>query len=96
GGENISTLEVESVLYRHAAIMEAAVVGKKDDVWGEKPCAFITLKEGEELTEKEVISFCRDNLAHYKAPKLVVFGSLPKTSTGKIQKFILRDKANEL
>jgi fatty-acyl-CoA synthase len=96
GGENISTLEVESVLYRHCAIMEAAVVAKHDEVWGEKPCAFVTLKEGEEATEKEIIAFCRDNLAHYKAPKLVVFGDLPKTSTGKVQKFVLRDKANAL
>ncbi|HIG78669.1 MAG TPA: acyl-CoA synthetase [Cycloclasticus sp.] len=96
GGENISTLEVESVLYRHCAIMEAAVVAKHDEVWGEKPCAFVTLKEGEEATEKEIIAFCRDNLAHYKAPKRVVFGDLPKTSTGKVQKFVLRDKANAL
>jgi len=96
GGENISTLEVESVLYRHPAIMEAAVVAKRDDVWGEKPCAFVTLKEGETATDKEIIAFCRDNLAHYKAPKFVVFGDLPKTSTGKIQKFILRDKADEI
>jgi fatty-acyl-CoA synthase len=96
GGENISTLEVESVLYRHCAIMEAAVVAKQDEVWGEKPCAFVTLKEGQEATEKEIIAFCRDNLAHYKAPKFVVFGDLPKTSTGKVQKFVLRDKANAL
>ncbi|MEO1889203.1 MAG: acyl-CoA synthetase [Cycloclasticus sp.] len=96
GGENISTLEVESVLYRHPAVMEAAVVAKHDDVWGEKPCAFVTLKEGKEATEKEIMAFCRDNLAHYKAPKFVVFGDLPKTSTGKIQKFVLRDKANAL
>ena len=95
GGENISTLEVESVLYRHPAILEAAVVAKNDEVWGEKPCAFVTLKEGESATEKEIIAFCRDNLAHYKAPKLVIFGDLPKTSTGKIQKFVLRDKANQ-
>lgn len=96
GGENISTLEVESVLYRHPAVLEAAVVAKKDEVWGEKPCAFVTLKEGESATEKDIITFCRDNLAHYKAPKFVVFGGLPKTSTGKIQKFILRDQADEL
>ncbi|EPD12340.1 acyl-CoA synthetase [Cycloclasticus pugetii] len=96
GGENISTLEVESVLYRHPAILEAAVVAKYDDVWGEKPCAFVTLKEGENATEKEIISFCRKNLAHYKAPKYVVFGGLPKTSTGKIQKFTLREQANEI
>lgn len=96
GGENISTLEVESVLYRHPAVLEAAVVAKNDETWGEKPCAFVTLKEDSDTTEKEIITFCRDNLAHYKAPKFVVFGVLPKTSTGKIQKFVLRDKANEL
>jgi fatty-acyl-CoA synthase len=96
GGENISTLEVESVLYRHPAVLEAAVVAKHDDVWGEKPCVFVTLKEGEETTDKKIIAFCRNNLAHYKVPKFVVFGDLPKTSTGKIQKFVLRDKANEL
>jgi len=96
GGENISTLEVESVLYRHPAIFEAAVVAKKDDVWGEKPCAFVTLKEGQQVTEKDIISFCRENLAHYKAPKFVVFGDLPKTSTGKIQKFTLRDQADDI
>ena len=96
GGENISTLEVESVLYRHPAIFEAAVVAKLDDVWGEKPCAFVTLKDGEKTTEKEIIAFCRDNLAHYKVPKYVVFGALPQTSTGKIQKYLLRDIANEI
>lgn len=96
GGENISTLEVESVLYRHTSVMEAAVVAKKDDVWGEKPCAFVTLKEGEEVTEKEIIDFCRENLAHYKAPKFVVFGGLPKTSTGKVQKFVLRGIADDI
>jgi fatty-acyl-CoA synthase len=83
-------------LYRHAAVMEAAVVAKNDEVWGEKPCAFVTLKEGAQATEKEIIAFCRENLAHYKVPKLVVFGGLPKTSTGKIQKFILRETANEI
>jgi len=96
GGENISTLEVESVLYRHPAIFEAAVVAKLDEVWGEKPCAFVTLKGGEKITEKEIIAFCRDNLAHYKVPKHVVFGPLPQTSTGKIQKNSLRDIANEI
>ncbi|MEH6502972.1 MAG: acyl-CoA synthetase [Cycloclasticus sp.] len=96
GGENISTLEVESVLYRHPAVLEAAVVAKNDETWGEKPCAFVTLKEGFQVSEKEIITFCRESLAHYKAPKLVVFGALPKTSTGKIQKFVLRDRANEV
>lgn len=96
GGENISTLEVEAVLYRHPAVMEAAVVAKKDAVWGEKPCAFVTLKEGKEATEKEIIAFCRANLANFKLPKIVVFADLPKTSTGKIKKFILRDEADAL
>jgi len=96
GGENISTLEVESALYRHPAVLEAAVVAKRDDVWGEKPCAFVTLKDGESVIEKEIIAFCRENLAHYKVPKLVVFGELPKTSTGKIQKFVLRERADKI
>jgi len=96
GGENISTLEVESALYRHPDILEVAVVAKLDDVWGEKPCAFVTLKEGCKVTEKEIITFCRDNLAHYKVPKFVVFTGLAKTSTGKIQKQVLRDTANAI
>lgn len=96
GGENISTLEVESALYRHPAVLEAAVVAKHDDVWGEKPCAFVTLKDGESIVEKDIITFCRENLAHYKVPKHVVFGELPKTSTGKIQKFVLRERADEI
>ena len=96
GGENISTLEVESVLYRHPDILEAAVVAKLDDIWGEKPCAFVTLKEGRKVTEKEIITFCRSNLAHYKAPKLIVFADLPKTPTGKVQKQVLRDAANDI
>ena len=93
GGENISTIEVENVLYRHPAIMEAAVVAKPDEKWGEVPCAFVTLKEGATITEAELIAFCRDNMAHFKAPKQIVFGALPKTSTGKVQKFILREQA---
>ncbi|WP_119419284.1 acyl-CoA synthetase [Desertibaculum subflavum] len=96
GGENISTLEVESVLYRHPAVLEAAVVARPDAKWGETPCAFITLKNGASATDKEIIAFCRDNLAHFKCPKTVVFTDLPKTSTGKIQKFVLRDKARAL
>jgi fatty-acyl-CoA synthase len=96
GGENISTLEVESILYRHPAILEAAVVARPDEMWGESPCAFVTLKTGAASTEDEIIAFCRDNMAHYKAPKTVVFGSLPKTSTGKIQKYELRDQARQL
>ncbi len=97
GGENISSLEVEEVLYRHPGVMEAAVVARGDAHWGETPCAFVTLKpDAGEVSEDELIAFCRDNMAHYKAPKTVVFGPIPKTSTGKIQKFLLRDRANEL
>jgi fatty-acyl-CoA synthase len=96
GGENISTIEVESVLYRHPAVLEAAVVARPDSHWGETPCAFVTLKAGRTATEAEIIAFCRDNLAHFKAPKTVVFTELPKTSTGKIQKFILRERAKAL
>jgi fatty-acyl-CoA synthase len=90
GGENISSIEVEDVLYGHAAVEAAAVVAKPDDKWGETPCAFIELKEGQNPSEKEIIDYCRDNMAHYKCPRHVVFGPLPKTSTGKIQKFKLR------
>ncbi len=97
GGENISTIEVESVLYRHPAVLEAAVVARPDDKWGETPCAFVTLKEGAgDVSEADIISFCRDNMAHFKAPKTVMFGPLPKTSTGKVQKFVLRDRAKAL
>ncbi len=93
GGENISSLEVEDVLYRHPAVMAAAVVAKPDPRWGEVPCAFVEIKEGAQATEDELITHCRARLAHFKAPKQVVFGPLPKTSTGKIQKFILREQA---
>jgi len=97
GGENISSIEVEGVLYAHPHIQEAAVVAKNDDKWGETPCAFVTLKEGApQVSEAEVIEFCRENMARFKVPKNVVFGPLPKTSTGKIQKFILREQANSL
>ena len=97
GGENISSIEVEGVLYAHPHIQEAAVVAKNDDKWGETPCAFVTLKEGApDVSEAEVIEFCRENMARFKVPKNVVFGPLPKTSTGKIQKFILREQANSL
>ncbi len=95
GGENISSLEVEDALYRHPAVMAAAVVARPDEKWGETPCAFVELKEGAEATEQEIIAFCRDNLAHFKVPKTVVFGLLPKTSTGKIQKFMLRERAKQ-
>ena len=96
GGENISTIEVEGALYRHPAVLEAAVVAKPDEKWGETPCAFVTLKPGEAATEADIIAFCRENLAHFKCPKTVVFGDLPKTSTGKIQKFVLRERASGL
>jgi 3-(methylthio)propionyl---CoA ligase len=97
GGENISSIEVEEVLYRHPQVMEAAVVAKPDEHWGETPCAFLTLKpDAAAVTEADIIAFCRANMAHYKAPKTVVFGPLPKTSTGKIQKYALREQAKEI
>jgi fatty-acyl-CoA synthase len=93
GGENISSIEVESVLYRHAAVLEAAVVAKADEKWGETPCAFVELKpDAGPVEAQEIIDFCRQNLAHYKCPRYVVFGPLPKTSTGKVKKFELRDQ----
>jgi 3-(methylthio)propionyl---CoA ligase len=93
GGENISSIEVEDVLYRHPAVLAAAVVAKPDPKWGETPCAFIELKPGATATAEEIIEHCRANLARFKAPRAVVFGTLPKTSTGKIQKFALRQQA---
>jgi len=93
GGENISSLEVEDVLYRHPAVLAAAVVAKPDAKWGETPCAFVELKAGAQVTEREIIDHCRANLAGFKTPRHVVFGVLPKTSTGKIQKFLLRQQA---
>jgi fatty-acyl-CoA synthase len=93
GGENISSLEVEDVLYRHPAVLAAAVVAKPDPKWGETPCAFVELKADAKVTEKEIIDHCRANLAGFKTPRHVVFGVLPKTSTGKIQKFLLRQQA---
>jgi fatty-acyl-CoA synthase len=95
GGENITSLEVEEALYRHPAVMEAAVVAKPDEKWGETPCAFVTLKPGAGATGDEIIAFLRDTIARYKVPRHVVFGPLPKTSTGKIQKFVLRERARE-
>jgi fatty-acyl-CoA synthase len=92
GGENISSLEVEEVLYRHPAVMVAAVVAKPDDKWGEVPCAFVELREGASVTEAEIVEHCRSQLARFKVPKQVLFGTLPKTSTGKIQKFVLREQ----
>ena len=93
GGENISSLEVEDVLYRHPAVMAAAVVAKPDAKWGETPCAFVELKPDARVSEMEIIEFCRGHMARFKAPRSVVFGELPKTSTGKVQKFVLREKA---
>jgi len=97
GGENISSIEVEEALYRHPQIMEAAVVARPDDKWGETPCAFVTLKpDAGAVSAAEIIAWCRASLAHYKAPRSVVFGPLPKTSTGKVQKYALRERAKEL
>ncbi len=93
GGENISSVEVEIALYKHPAVQLAAVVARPDEKWGETPCAFVQLKPGMDVGADEIIAFCRDHLAHYKAPKSVVFGSLPTTATGKIQKFVLRQRA---
>jgi fatty-acyl-CoA synthase len=93
GGENISSIEVEEVLFRHPAVEVVAVVAKPDEKWGEVPWAFIQLKPGASVTEAEIRSFCREHLAPYKVPKAVVFGAIPKTSTGKLQKFRLREQA---
>jgi len=95
GGENISSLEVEEALYKHPAVMEAAVVARPDPRWGETPCAFVTLKPGAAATAEDIVTFLRASIAHYKVPRHVVFGPLPKTSTGKIQKFVLRERAKE-
>ncbi len=96
GGENISSLEVEEALYRHPKVLEAAVVARPDEKWGESPCAFVTLHSGEAAEVEEIVAFCRDMLSHYKVPRSIVFGPLPKTSTGKIQKFVLRERAQAL
>ena len=97
GGENISSIEIEDTLYRHPAVLEAAVVARPDETWGETPCAFVTLRpDASEVTSEDIIAFCRDNMAHFKTPRTVVFGSLPKTSTGKVQKFKLRERAGAL
>ena len=95
GGENISTIEIENVLFQHPDILDAAVVGKNDKKWGEVPCAFITVKKNSSITEQEVIDFCRSNMAKFKIPKKIIFGNIEKTPTGKIQKFLLRKKANQ-
>jgi fatty-acyl-CoA synthase len=93
GGENISTIEVEDVLYRHPCVLEAAVVARPDPMWGETPCAFVNLKPEAAATAEEIIAFCREHLARFKVPRTVIFAPLPKTSTGKIQKFLLRERA---
>ncbi|MFJ7439412.1 acyl-CoA synthetase [Methylorubrum thiocyanatum] len=95
GGENISSIEVEDALFKHPSVAAAAVVAKPDAKWGETPCAFVELKEGREATSEELVAWCRERLAPYKLPRHVVFGELPKTSTGKVQKFVLREKARE-
>lgn len=96
GGENISSLEVESVLFKHPKILEAAVVASTDEKWGEVPCAFVCLKNGEELSADELVAYCREELAGFKIPKKVVFGPITKTSTGKVQKYLLREKAEQV
>ncbi len=97
GGENISTIEIEDVLFRHPAVMEAAVVARPDEKWGETPCAFVAVKpDAKHVTEEEIIDFCRTQLAKFKVPKTVVFGELPKTSTGKMQKYVLRERVRQL
>jgi fatty-acyl-CoA synthase len=97
GGENISSLEIEECLYRHPQVMEAAVVARPDEKWGETPCAFVTLKPGASaVSAEDIVAWCRDHLARFKVPRAVVFGELPKTSTGKIQKFVLRERARIL
>jgi fatty-acyl-CoA synthase len=95
GGENISSIEIEAALYRHAAVLEAAVVARPDEKWGESPCAFVTLKDDAEASPEALIAHCRTLLAGFKTPKRVIFGPLPKTSTGKIQKQVLRELARQ-
>ena len=96
GGENISSLEVESVLFKHPKILEAAVVAASDEKWGEVPCAFVSLKAGQEMTAEELVAYCREELAGFKIPKKVCFGPIDKTSTGKVQKYLLREKAESV
>jgi fatty-acyl-CoA synthase len=96
GGENISSVEVEIALYKHPAVALAAVVARPDEKWGETPCAFVQLKPGSAATEEEMIRHCREHLAGFKLPKKVVFGAVPTTATGKIQKFVLRERAKAL
>jgi len=96
GGENISSVEIENIIAKHEAVSLVAVVAKHDKKWGETPCAFVELISGKNATEDEIIAFCKENMAGFKRPKNVIFGELPKTSTGKIQKFKLREKTKEL
>lgn len=96
GGENISSIEIEDTLFRHPDVLEAAVAARPDDYWGETPCAFVTLQAGAQVSETELIDWCREHMAHFKCPKTIVFTDLPKTSTGKIQKFVLRERAKAL
>ena len=93
GGENISSIEVEDVLYRHPDVLAAAVVAKPDAKWGETPCAFVELKVGAQTTAEDIVAHCKKHLAGFKVPRAVVFGEIPKTATGKIQKFELRKQA---
>ena len=93
GGENISSLEIEEALYKHPKIMEAAVVASPDDKWGETPCAFIQLNEEGSVSEEELSQWCRDRMASFKLPRKFIFEEIPKTSTGKIQKYVLRERA---
>jgi fatty-acyl-CoA synthase len=92
GGENISSIELEDVLHRHPAVLLAAVVALPDAKWGEVPCAFVELKPGAQLDEAALLAFCREHLARFKVPKRIVFGEVPRTSTGKVQKFLLRER----
>ena len=92
GGENISSVEIENTLYRHPEVLETGVVAQPDERWGETPCAFVGLKEGSRVSEKDLIEFCPDHLAGFKIPKTVIFQELPKTSTGKIRKNVLREQ----
>ncbi|HPQ96351.1 MAG TPA: AMP-binding protein, partial [Thiolinea sp.] len=96
GGENISSIEVEDALFKHPAVAAAAVVAMPDDRWGERPCAFVELKAGKSVMEQALLDWCRQHLAGYKMPRRVVFEELPKTSTGKVQKYVLRERARAL
>ena len=96
GGENISSIEVEDVLCHHPDVLSAAVVARPDDKWGETPCAFVEIREDRRLSPDEIIGYCREHMARFKVPKTVVFGPLPRTATGKVQKFVLREQARHL